>query len=74
MKEFTEKELALYNGENGKPAYVAYKGKVYSGKKLLRDFPWLEFYVIQTCHRRHPDLYYGTIEEKKGGDLQGNSL
>jgi len=29
MKEFTEEELARYNGKNGAPAYVAYKGKVY---------------------------------------------
>jgi len=28
MKEFTKEELALYNGKNGNPAYVAYRGKV----------------------------------------------
>jgi predicted heme/steroid binding protein len=28
-KTFTLKELAAYNGRGGKPAYVAYKGKVY---------------------------------------------
>lgn len=29
MKKFTREELAQYDGKNGNPAYVAYKGKVY---------------------------------------------
>lgn len=29
MKEFTLDELAKYDGTNGQPAYVAYKGVVY---------------------------------------------
>jgi len=29
QRTFTEKELALYNGQNGQPAYVAVDGKVY---------------------------------------------
>jgi predicted heme/steroid binding protein len=29
LKKFTVKELEEYNGKNGKPAYVAYQGKVY---------------------------------------------
>ncbi len=37
MKEFTEKELAQYNGKNGNPAYVAYKGKVYD---VSTSFLW----------------------------------
>ena len=38
MKEFTLAELADYNGKDGKPAYVAYKGKVYdvSASKLWK--------------------------------------
>jgi predicted heme/steroid binding protein len=28
-RKFTLKELAEYNGAGGKPAYIAYKGKVY---------------------------------------------
>ena len=29
LKKFTIKELQEYNGKDGKPAYVAYQGKVY---------------------------------------------
>lgn len=29
MKEFSQEELSQFNGENGKPAYVAHAGKVY---------------------------------------------
>ena len=28
-KKFTVKELNVFNGKDGKPAYVGYKGKVY---------------------------------------------
>jgi predicted heme/steroid binding protein/uncharacterized membrane protein len=39
MKEFDAKELAEYDGKNGKPAYVAYQGKVFdvSESKLWKD-------------------------------------
>ena len=39
MKEFDEAGLAKFNGENGNPVYVAYKGKVYdiTGSKLWRN-------------------------------------
>lgn len=38
MKEFNEETLKEYNGSEGKPVYVAYKGKVYdvSGSKLWK--------------------------------------
>lgn len=29
MKKFTQEELAQYNGKDGKPVYIAYKGNVY---------------------------------------------
>jgi predicted heme/steroid binding protein len=29
MKRFSRAELARYNGKDGAPAYIAYKGKVY---------------------------------------------
>lgn len=37
MKKFSKKELAKYNGENGTPVYIAYKGKVYD---VSSSFLW----------------------------------
>jgi predicted heme/steroid binding protein len=39
FRKFTLEELEEYNGKNGKPAYIAYKGKVYdiSDSDLWRD-------------------------------------
>ena len=37
MKRFSKEELARYNGKNGAPAYIAYKGKVYD---LSASFIW----------------------------------
>ena len=37
MKKFTWEELAQYNGKNGNPAYVAYKGRVYD---VSASFLW----------------------------------
>ena len=37
MKSFSREELTLYNGKNGAPAYVAYKGKVYDASG---SFQW----------------------------------
>jgi len=38
-RKFTSKELEEHNGKNGKPAYIAYRGKVYdvSDSDLWRD-------------------------------------
>lgn len=39
LKKFTIDELAKYDGKDGRPIYVAYKGKVYdlSGSDLWED-------------------------------------
>ena len=39
MKSFSKEELARYNGKNGAPAYIAYKGKAYdvSASFIWRD-------------------------------------
>jgi len=39
LRKFTSAELEEYNGKNGKPAYIAYQGKVYdlSESGLWRD-------------------------------------
>ncbi len=37
MKKFTISELSQFNGKNGNPAYVAYKGKVYD---VTESYQW----------------------------------
>lgn len=37
MKRSSKEELARYNGKNGAPAYIAYKGKVYD---VSASFIW----------------------------------
>ncbi len=38
-KRFTLEELKEYDGKDGRPAYIAYKGKVYD---VSDDFLWVE--------------------------------
>jgi predicted heme/steroid binding protein len=38
-KKFTLEELKQYDGKNGRPAYIAYKGKVYD---VSDDFLWVD--------------------------------
>jgi len=52
MKEFTEKELAQYDGRNGKPAYVGYNGKVYD---ISSSFLWKDG-THQVLHSAGVDL------------------
>lgn len=52
MKEFTEKELAQFNGKNGNPAYIIYKGKVYD---VSTSFVWKNG-VHQVLHSAGVDL------------------
>ena len=39
LKKFTLEELKQYDGKNGRPAYFAYKGKVYDA---TGDALWLD--------------------------------
>ncbi|MEM3383173.1 MAG: cytochrome b5 domain-containing protein [Nitrososphaerales archaeon] len=55
MKIFTKEELKEYNGKNGKPAYIAYKGKVYD---VTESYLW-EGGEHQSQHLAGKDL---TIE------------
>jgi predicted heme/steroid binding protein len=52
MKEFTGEELARYNGKNGKPAFIAYKGKVYD---VSNSFLWKDG-AHQVLHSAGVDL------------------
>ena len=38
-RQLTIEELKEYNGKNGKPAYIAYKGKVYD---VTDDYLWVD--------------------------------
>lgn len=38
-RQFTVEELKEYNGKNGKPAYIAHKGKVYN---VTDDYLWVD--------------------------------
>lgn len=39
QKQFTLDELKKYDGKDGRPAYIAYKGKIYD---VSDDFLWVE--------------------------------
>lgn len=38
MKKFTKETLANYNGKNGRPAYIAFNGRVYD---VTNNSHWL---------------------------------
>ena len=38
-KKFTSEELKQYNGKDGRPAYIAYKGKVYD---VTDNYLWID--------------------------------
>jgi predicted heme/steroid binding protein len=38
-KKFTLEELKQYDGKGGRPAYIAYKGKVYD---VTDDYLWID--------------------------------
>ena len=65
MKEFSKEELALCNGKNGSPAYIAYNGKVYdvSGSFLWKDGNHQVFHVAGA------DLTDAVEQAPHGGDL-----
>ncbi len=65
MKEFTDEELAKYNGKNGKPAYVAYKGKVYD---VSASFLWKDG-NHQVLHRAGMNLTDALEQAPHGGDV-----
>jgi len=52
MKKFSKQELTKYNGENGAPVYIAYKGKVYD---VSNSFLWRNG-KHQVLHKAGEDL------------------
>jgi len=65
MKEFSKEELARYNGKNGRPAYAAYKGKVYD---LSDSFLWNDG-SHQVLHSAGADLTDVMEQAPHGGDV-----
>jgi predicted heme/steroid binding protein len=65
MKEFTEKELAQYNGKNGNPVYVVYKGKVYD---VSASFLWKDG-IHQVLHSAGVDLTNALEQAPHNGDV-----
>jgi predicted heme/steroid binding protein len=64
-RTFTLKELAEYNGTGGKPAYVAYKGKVYD---VSASSFWLDGDHLGT-HQAGKDLTEELELAPHGGEM-----
>jgi predicted heme/steroid binding protein len=64
VKEFTEEELIQYNGKNGNPVYVVYKGKVYD---VSTSFLWKDG-THQVLHTAGVDLTEALEQAPHGGD------
>ena len=65
MKVFTAKDLAQHNGKNGKPAYVAYKGKVHD---VTNSFLWKDG-RHQVLHSAGTDLTMAIEQAPHSGDI-----
>lgn len=65
MRQFTEEELARYNGKDGVPAYIAYKGKVYD---VTHSFLWRKG-RHQVLHEGGEDLTDCLEQAPHGADL-----
>jgi predicted heme/steroid binding protein len=65
LKEFSNEELARYNGKDGVPAYVAYKGKVYD---VSTSFLWNDG-THQVLHVAGVDLTDAVEQAPHGGGL-----
>ena len=65
MRIFTVKDLAKYNGKNGKPAYVAHKGKVYD---VTNSFLWKDG-RHQVLHSAGTDLTIAIEQAPHSGEM-----
>ena len=65
MKSFSKEELARYNGKNGAPAYIAYKGKVYD---VSASFIWRDG-RHQVVHNAGEDLTDSLEQAPHGVEL-----
>ena len=65
VKEFSKEQLSRFDGKDGKPAYVAYKGKVYD---VTGSFLW-KGGRHQALHRAGEDLTEVLDTAPHGEDL-----
>jgi predicted heme/steroid binding protein len=65
MKSFRKEELARYNGKNGAPAYIVYKGKVYDASN---SFQWKNG-RHQVVHNAGGDLTEGLEQAPHGVEM-----
>ncbi|MFB0503680.1 MAG: cytochrome b5 domain-containing protein [Candidatus Bathyarchaeia archaeon] len=65
MRQFTEDELAQYNGKNGNPVYIVYKGKVYD---VSTSFLWKDG-THQVLHTAGVDLTDTLEQAPHGGEV-----
>ncbi len=65
MLELTLDELARYDGTDGKPAYIAYEGKIYD---VSESFLW-QGGKHQALHRAGADLTEALADAPHGPDL-----
>ncbi len=65
MRQFTTKELARYDGKEGRPAYIACNGKIYD---VSTSFLWQKG-NHQVLHRAGADLTEALKQAPHGEDL-----
>jgi predicted heme/steroid binding protein len=65
MRQFTAEEFASYDGRDGRPAYVAYEGKVYD---VTDSFLW-KGGRHQAMHDAGLDLTRALLDAPHGPDL-----
>jgi predicted heme/steroid binding protein len=67
-RKFTLEELKKYDGKDGRPAYVAYKGKVYD---VTESFLWTDG-NHQGMHEAGKDLTEEISQAPHGEELLAN--
>lgn len=65
MLKITKSELSKYNGKNGNPAYIAYKGKIYD---VSDSFLW-KGGKHQVFHQAGEDLTEAITDAPHGEEM-----